>query len=74
MKIPITGTEGDIGARLAPWLRARGHEARRSACQGAAELRRLFERIEFRAFNRLEQLKYLQRTKQINDDLRWSPR
>ena len=58
-----------------------GFTARWTAQQGAAELRRLFERIEFsketfefRAFTRLKQLKYLQRTKQIDDDLFWSPR
>ena len=28
MKILITGTEGYIGARLAPWLAAAGHEVR----------------------------------------------
>jgi hypothetical protein len=45
---------------------------------GAEELRRLFARIEmstetyeFRAFTRLKQLKYLQRTGQIDDDLLW---
>lgn len=26
MKILVTGTEGYIGARLAPWLHASGHE------------------------------------------------
>ena len=26
MKILVTGTEGYIGARLAPWLHAAGHE------------------------------------------------
>lgn len=55
-----------------------GFRARWTAAQGAAELRRLFERIgfsqetfEFRAFTRLKQLKYLQRTGQIDDDLFW---
>ena len=49
--------------------------------EGAEELRRLFERIEFspdtyqfRAFTRLKQLKYLQRTGQVDDDLYWSTR
>ncbi len=48
------------------------------AQRGADELRRLFERIEFsqdtfefRAFTRLKQLKYLQRTGQLDDDLHW---
>ena len=46
------------------------------ARRGAEELRSLFERIEmsgdtyeFRAFTRLKQLKYLQRTGQLDDDL-----
>lgn len=58
-----------------------GYKARWSAPQGAEELRRLFERIEFskdtyefRAFTRLKQLKYLQRTGQIDDDLFWRQR
>ncbi len=58
-----------------------GFQARWSARAGAEELRRLFERIdfsqatfEFRAFTRLKQLQYLQRTRQIDDDLFWSPR
>ena len=58
-----------------------GFAARWTASQGAAELRRLFERIEltpetheFRAFTRLKQLKYLLRTRQIDDELFWSPR
>jgi nucleoside-diphosphate-sugar epimerase len=49
-----------------------------TAKRGAAELRALFERIEFsqdtfefRAFTRLKQLKYLLRTGQLDDDLRW---
>jgi len=49
-----------------------------TAKMGAEELRRIFERIdfgsseyEFRAFTRLKQLKYLQRTGQIDDDLFW---
>lgn len=51
---------------------------RQTAKMGAEELRRVFERVEFgnreyefRAFTRLKQLKYLQRTGQINDDLFW---
>jgi nucleoside-diphosphate-sugar epimerase len=55
-----------------------GYRARFTAARGALELRRLFERIEFsentyeyRAFTRLKQLKYLQRTGQIDDDLFW---
>ena len=55
-----------------------GFKAKWSASRGADELRRLFERIdfsqdvyEFRAFTRLKQLKYLQRTGQIDDDLFW---
>lgn len=58
-----------------------GYEARWTAQRGAQELRALFERIEFstqtyefRAFTRLKQLKYLQRTGQIDDDLHWIPR
>jgi nucleoside-diphosphate-sugar epimerase len=58
-----------------------GFQARWTARQGAEELRRLFERIEFsqetfefRAFTRLKQLKYLQRTNQVDDDLIWSAR
>lgn len=55
-----------------------GFECRRTARDGARELREVFERIEmagdtyqFRAFTRLKQLKYLQATKQIDPDLRW---
>jgi nucleoside-diphosphate-sugar epimerase len=55
-----------------------GFRARWTAAQGAAELRRLFDRIdfgqetfEFRAYTRLKQLKYLQRTGQVDDDLFW---
>jgi nucleoside-diphosphate-sugar epimerase len=58
-----------------------GFEARWSAQPGAEELRRLFQRIEFsqevhefRAFTRLKQLKYLQRTQQIDEDLFWRER
>lgn len=57
-----------------------GFEARWTARRGAEELRRLFERIEFtrdtyefRAFTRLKQLKYLQRTGQVDEDLYWRP-
>jgi nucleoside-diphosphate-sugar epimerase len=55
-----------------------GYVARWTAHQGAQEMRQLFERIEFsresfesRAFTRLKQLKYLQRTAQVDDDLFW---
>jgi len=58
-----------------------GFKARWTAKMGAEELRKLFERIdftretfEFRAFTRLKQLKYLQRTHQVDDDLFWSAR
>jgi nucleoside-diphosphate-sugar epimerase len=58
-----------------------GFKARWTARAGAEELHRLFERIDFsqeryewRAFTRLKQLKYLQRTAQIDDDLFWSAR
>ena len=57
------------------------YKARWTARKGAEELRRLFERIEmspdtyeFRAFTRLKQIKYLQRTGQVDDDLYWRPR
>jgi nucleoside-diphosphate-sugar epimerase len=50
------------------------------AADGARELRRIFERIDFgsaeyeaRAFTRLKQLRYLQRTGQIDQDLFWRP-
>lgn len=55
-----------------------GFECRRSARDGARELRETFERIEmapdtyqFRAFTRLKQLKYLQATNQVDPSLRW---
>ena len=55
-----------------------GFACRWSAKAGAEELRRLFERIDFnngdyeyRAFTRLKQLKYLQGTGQVNDELFW---
>jgi len=58
-----------------------GFKARWTAARGAEELHGLFERIdfsttmyEFRAFTRLKQLKYLQKTHQINEDLVWSAR
>jgi nucleoside-diphosphate-sugar epimerase len=58
-----------------------GFACRWTARDGARELRRIFERIEFgaaeyeaRAFTRLKQLRYLQRTGQIDRDLFWSPR
>ena len=58
-----------------------GFAAQWTAEQGAEELRRLFERIEFsaetyaaRPFTRLKQLKYLQRTGQVDEDLYWRPR
>ena len=58
-----------------------GFKARWTALRAAEELRALFERIEFtqdtyefRAFTRLKQLKYLQRTGQIDEDLYWRPR
>lgn len=58
-----------------------GFSAQWTAARGAEELRRLFERIEmsrdtyeFRAFTRLKQLKYLQHTGQIDEDLYWNDR
>jgi nucleoside-diphosphate-sugar epimerase len=58
-----------------------GFACRWKARDGARELRRIFERIEFgtaeyeaRAFTRLKQLRYLLRTAQIDSDLFWSPR
>jgi nucleoside-diphosphate-sugar epimerase len=58
-----------------------GYRTRWTAKMGADELRRLFERIEmspetyeFRAFTRLKQLKYLQRTGQVDQDLFWIAR
>jgi nucleoside-diphosphate-sugar epimerase len=58
-----------------------GYKASWTAERGAEELRKLFERIEFsaetyefRAFTRLKQLKYLQRTGQIDTKLFWSAR
>lgn len=56
-----------------------GFRCRWTARAGAAQLRRLFERIEFdeathqfRAFTRLKQLRYLHRTGQIDDRFYWS--
>lgn len=56
-----------------------GFACRWTARTGAAELHRLFERIEFdaathdfRAYTRLKQLRYLQRTGQIDDRFYWS--
>lgn len=56
-----------------------GFRARWTAKQGAEELHRLFSRIDFsrqdyeyRAFTRLKQLKYLERTHQVDNDLYWS--
>lgn len=58
-----------------------GFRARWTAQRGAEELHALFERIEFsqdvhefRAFTRLKQLKHLQRTGQIDEDLFWMSR
>jgi nucleoside-diphosphate-sugar epimerase len=56
-----------------------GFRCRYTARDGARHLRELFERIQmspetyqFRAFTRLKQLKYLQATRQVNDDLFWT--
>jgi hypothetical protein len=58
-----------------------GFRACWTAQRGAEEMRALFERIEFcqdmhefRAFTRLKQLKHLQRTGQIDEDLFWRSR
>ena len=58
-----------------------GFRARWTAQRGAEELHALFERIEFsqgvhefRAFTRLKQLKHLQRTGQVDEDLFWKSR
>jgi nucleoside-diphosphate-sugar epimerase len=58
-----------------------GFQTRWTAKRGAEELYDLFQRIEmspetfeFRAFTRLKQLKYLQRTNQIDQDLMWRAR
>jgi nucleoside-diphosphate-sugar epimerase len=55
-----------------------GFMARWTAKMGAEELARLFERIEFstdtyefRAFTRLKQIRYLQRTGQVDGELHW---
>jgi nucleoside-diphosphate-sugar epimerase len=56
-------------------------KTRWTAKMGAEELRRLFERVEmspdtyqFRAFTRLKQIKYLQRTGQVDQNLYWMVR
>lgn len=56
-----------------------GFECGWTARQGAAELRALFDRIgfaqetyQYRAFTRLKQLNYLQRTGQVDEDLFWT--
>lgn len=56
-----------------------GFECRWDAAAGAKQLRKVFERIdmdenlfEFRAFTRLKQLKFLIRTRQIDEDFFWS--
>ena len=58
-----------------------GFESRWTAKKGAAELHKLFERVEmspdtyqFRAFTRIKQLAYLQRTDQVDGDLFWRGR
>lgn len=55
------------------------YKANRTADTGAAQLYKLFSRIdmdvstfEFRAFTRLKQLEYLLRTAQLDDDFYWS--
>jgi nucleoside-diphosphate-sugar epimerase len=56
-----------------------GFRCRYGARAGARQLRQVFERIampveiyQFRAFTRLKQLQYLQATRQLDGDLRWS--
>jgi nucleoside-diphosphate-sugar epimerase len=56
-----------------------GFKARRTAVEGALELRRLFERIGMteatyghRTFTRLQQLEWLKATGQLDQDLHWS--
>lgn len=56
-----------------------GYSAKWTADDGAAQLFRLFSRIDmqsatfdFRAFTRIKQLQYLLRTAQIDDDFYWS--
>jgi nucleoside-diphosphate-sugar epimerase len=56
-----------------------GFECRYTARDGARELHELFERIQmapetyqFRAFTRLKQLKYLQQTRQVDAEFRWT--
>lgn len=61
--------------------RVKGFECQWTARDGARQLRRVFESIdlspetfEFRAFTRLRQLEYLQRTRQIDDQFYWYPK
>jgi len=56
-----------------------GFKCRYTARDGAHQLHELFERIQmapeiyqFRAFTRLKQLKYLQASRQVNDELYWT--
>ncbi len=56
-----------------------GYRSRWCAADGAMELRQLFERINmsadtysFRAFTRLSQLRYLQDSRQLDEDLYWT--
>ena len=56
-----------------------GFACHHTARDGARELRRMFERIQltedvhrYRAFTRLKQLQYLQRTGQVDAELYWS--
>jgi nucleoside-diphosphate-sugar epimerase len=56
-----------------------GFKCKFTARDGARQLRTLFERIQmspeiyqFRGFTRLKQLKYLQATRQLNEDLYWT--
>lgn len=56
-----------------------GFRCRYTARDGAHQLHQLFERIQmapeiyqFRAFTRLKQLKYLQASRQVNDELFWT--
>jgi len=56
-----------------------GFKCRYTARDGARQLHQLFERIQmppeiyqFRAFTRLKQLKYLQASRQVDEDLFWT--
>jgi nucleoside-diphosphate-sugar epimerase len=56
-----------------------GFKCHYTARDGAQQLRRVFERIQmtedvhrYRAFTRLRQLQYLQKTQQVDSDLYWS--